>query len=121
MKTNLSTISMQNMLKIIYTIMAISFAGTAFAGSANNQLAEPHLARILKDMGILYAPDFAINAGGVILLAGEAPDGKFNKRIVNKKLKEIGPTLTKIFRAHEDENKTTLEIANQLAEERLNA
>jgi leucine dehydrogenase len=40
-------------------------------GAANNQLAEPHVADQLADRGILYAPDYAVNAGGIISVAAE--------------------------------------------------
>jgi leucine dehydrogenase len=44
----------------------------AVAGAANNQLATPELGRILHARGIFYAPDFAINAGGLVNVASEA-------------------------------------------------
>ena len=91
----------------------------AVAGSANNQLDESRHAVDLKEKGILYAPDYAINAGGVILLAGETPDG-FSQKLVDEKLSHIAPTLTKIFEQSKAENEPTDVIANRLAEERLN-
>jgi leucine dehydrogenase len=91
----------------------------AIAGSANNQLAEDELAETLRQMGIIYAPDFAINAGGVILLAGETPGG-FDMEMVESRLHAIAPTLTHIFQASEKEAKSTVQIANELAEQRLN-
>ncbi|HLB30411.1 MAG TPA: Glu/Leu/Phe/Val dehydrogenase dimerization domain-containing protein [Gammaproteobacteria bacterium] len=90
----------------------------AIAGSANNQLAEDGLADVLVQRGILYAPDFAINAGGVILLAGETPAG-FDQALVDSRLEGIGPTLDRIFQAAERENKSTVRIANALAEARF--
>ena len=91
----------------------------AVAGSANNQLAEERHAELLLEKGILYAPDYAINAGGVILLSGETPEG-FDQNIVDEKLDGIGPTLTKIFERSVSENVPTTVVADKLAEERLN-
>ena len=91
----------------------------AVAGSANNQLEDPRHAVALKEKGILYAPDYAINAGGVILLAGETPEG-FNQKLVDEKLGNIGPTLTKIFEQSKSSDEPTTVIADRLAEERLN-
>ena len=92
----------------------------AVAGSANNQLAEGYHAEMLREKGILYAPDYAINAGGVILLAGETPEG-FDQKLVNKKVANIGPTLMKIFEQSGNAGIPTTDIADKLAEERLNA
>lgn len=101
------------------TIERLSRAGIkAVAGSANNQLAEDGLADVLRERGILYAPDFAINAGGVILLAGETPAG-FDRELVDKRLDGIGPTLMRIFEASEKEHKSTVRIANEMAEARF--
>ena len=64
------------------------------AGSANNQLAEPRHGAALRDRGILYAPDYAINAGGVIDVASEhcSPEG-YDGRWVRSRLDGIGATL----------------------------
>ena len=50
------------------------------AGSANNQLANPKHDKMVKDMGILYAPDYVINAGGVIHVCSEAANMSWKKR-----------------------------------------
>jgi leucine dehydrogenase len=86
------------------------------AGGANNQLATPEDARRLADRGILYAPDYVINAGGVISLA--FPAGSDEARITSK-LEAIGETLTAIFRRADAEGKTTAEVADRMAEERF--
>jgi leucine dehydrogenase len=52
----------------------------AVAGAANNQLATPEMGRVLHARGIFYAPDFAINAGGLINVASEAKGaGKYDE------------------------------------------
>ncbi|HSM43063.1 MAG TPA: amino acid dehydrogenase [Afifellaceae bacterium] len=89
------------------------------AGAANNQLAEPEDAVRLTDRGILYAPDYAINAGGVIAVALGKP-GSPSREIVAK-VEAIGATLATIFARAELENLPTAAIADRLAEERLAA
>ena len=86
------------------------------AGAANNQLASPDDAERLRDRGILYAPDYAINAGGVISIAlGETGE----RAVVDAKIAAIGDTLEAIFRRAEHEGRTTAEIADRMAEERI--
>ena len=87
------------------------------AGAANNQLASAADADRLHRRGILYAPDFAINAGGVIAIALGRP-GVSERRVVDK-AEAIGITLRAIFARARAENRATAHIADQLAEERL--
>lgn len=88
------------------------------AGAANNQLAnaEKH-AQILHEREILYAPDYAINAGGVInvVLTGQPKDD------VMRRVGDIGKTLAEIFRRSKTENRNTSDIADTIVYERLNA
>src|SRR5690606_33962879 len=59
------------------------------AGSANNQLAEHGDAHLLRKKGVLYAPDYVINAGGLINVAAElAPDG-YNREQAMAKVAQI--------------------------------
>jgi leucine dehydrogenase len=85
------------------------------AGAANNQLASPDMAAILKQRGILYAPDYAINAGGVINVV---EIGASHEDLI-KQLREIGVTLTQIFKRADAEDKTTAEVADLIALERI--
>lgn len=89
------------------------------AGSANNQLATPKDGARLAARGILYAPDYVINAGGVISIAlgRSAADAA----AVRKHALGIGKTLAEIFRRAEESGRPTAEIADQIAEERLSA
>ncbi|MDH3196166.1 MAG: amino acid dehydrogenase, partial [Hyphomicrobiales bacterium] len=87
------------------------------AGAANNQLASAADAGRLHRRGILYAPDFAINAGGVIAVALGLP-GVCERRITDK-VEAIGATLSAIFARTGAENRTTAQIADRLVEERL--
>ena len=52
---------------------------TVVAGAANNQLAHPGVEKLLADRGILYAPDYVVNAGGVIQVADEIEGFNFER------------------------------------------
>jgi leucine dehydrogenase len=86
------------------------------AGSANDQLAAPRLAEALARRGILYAPDFVINAGGV-LAAAFGGDG----RLLSRKLESIGVLLEAIFDRAERERISTQLAAERTARERMSA
>jgi leucine dehydrogenase len=88
------------------------------AGSANNQLAEPEDAVRLKEAGILYAPDFVINAGGVLYAWG-TESLHWDRETVETRLAGIGETLAAIYRHSESEGITTEEAAERLAVARL--
>lgn len=87
------------------------------AGCANNQLAEPRHGFDLKERGILYAPDYAINAGGIINIFFEQDPEGYSSDKANKKVEEIYDTLLEIFERSEKEDKPTHEIADVLAQE----
>lgn len=86
------------------------------AGSANNQLAGPGHGQALAARGILYAPDYVINAGGVIVIA-LAEDHDNAMRRTGK----IYDTLTEIFGRADDESLPTNRVAERLALERIAA
>jgi leucine dehydrogenase len=89
------------------------------AGSANNQLEEPRHGRMLKDRGILYAPDFVINGGGVVNVADEFhPDGYHHDRAYER-IARIGAQVAEVIAIAERENLTTQEAADRLALARL--
>lgn len=87
------------------------------AGSANNILAEDRHAKELEARGILYAPDYVVNAGGLINVANEL-DG-YNQDRALKQARGIYDITTQIFAIARDENITTLSAANTLAERRI--
>lgn len=89
------------------------------AGSANNQLATAEDGRRLKDRGILYAPDYAINAGGVIAIALGQSASSVSE--VTEKVTGIGETLTGIFRLSKEDGRPESEIADAMAMARLKA
>ncbi len=88
------------------------------AGCANNVLEnEDAEGQILVDKGILYAPDYVINAGGLINVASEL-EGYNEKRALDKATR-IYDTILDIYDYAEENNVTTLSAANSLAEERI--
>jgi leucine dehydrogenase len=88
------------------------------AGSANNQLAEPADADRLAERGILYAPDFVINAGGVFYNGGIEALG-WDEAEVERALEGIGDTLREIYERSEADGISTGRAAAALAERRL--
>jgi leucine dehydrogenase len=88
------------------------------AGSANNQLAQPEAADVLSARGILYAPDYVINAGGAIGVAGTEQLG-WSQDQVSAALERIGETLRDVYRRSEDQGISTAAAAEAIAEERL--
>lgn len=88
------------------------------AGAANNVLSDyDKHGKILLDRGVLYAPDYAINAGGVINVYGEF-EGYNEKRSYNR-VNHIYDILQQIFQLSQDENIPTMDAADTLAEERI--
>ena len=88
-------------------------------GSANNQLADESLAAALAGRGILYAPDFIANAGGLIHIYMEIK-GYSEERALELALR-IEQTLGRILDAADDRGTTPLDAARELARERLEA
>jgi leucine dehydrogenase len=85
------------------------------AGAANNQLSEPELVvRRMQARGILYAPDYVLNAGGIISTAceleGAGPD------LIRQKVAGIAGTLSKVYARAELSAISTADAADQLAE-----
>jgi leucine dehydrogenase len=90
------------------------------AGAANNQLAESRDAEMLAEAGILYAPDFVINAGGVLHLAGYETL-RWTEEQMAARLAGIGDTLREVFDAANREGITTDAAAERLARSRIEA
>ncbi len=87
------------------------------AGAANNQLAHTYHGQRLHDQGILYAPDYVINAGGVIFAASKyfsTPSA-----VTHEQIDGIQPVLLAIFERSRLENRPTSEIADTMAQEKL--
>jgi leucine dehydrogenase len=87
------------------------------AGAANNQLQSPHHGRLLAERNVLYAPDYVINAGGIIDVYYERVGHDMAQVLAH--VDGIGNTLDEIFSRARDEGRTTAELADQVAEERF--
>jgi len=86
-------------------------------GAANNQLAEDRIADLLAARGILWAPDFVVNAGGLINLAQELKD--YDVASAGARVRGIGDTLREIFDDADAARATPLTAAMELARRRL--
>ena len=87
------------------------------AGAANNQLATPEDGEALRGAGILYAPDYVINAGGIISVAREYYGG--TEAQVIEDIQGIPARLTEIFERARREGRAPNEVADRMARERL--
>ena len=85
------------------------------AGAANNQFAKAVQGEQLRQRGILYAPDFVINAGGIIDIYHQRIDGSSASSAVH--VAQIADTLQRIFRRADSVGKNTTLVAEELAEE----
>lgn len=90
------------------------------AGAANNQLAREDDGQRLRDAGILYAPDYVINAGGIINVAHEYRGGS-SEEAVRAAIEKIPGRLNLIFERARRESLPTSVVADQMARERLHA
>ena len=87
------------------------------AGAANNQLATPEMGIACREKGILYAPDFVINAGGIIKVCYEymnTPEDGLDAHV-----RRIGETLAEVFTRADAENLPTSVVADRVAEARF--
>ncbi|MEL7480059.1 MAG: Glu/Leu/Phe/Val dehydrogenase [Pseudomonadota bacterium] len=88
------------------------------AGGANNQLVTPHLGRAVQKAGILYAPDYVINGGGIINVAAEI-SGNYSEDWVEDKLSALMTSLGQILDRSLSETRPTNEIADEIARARI--
>jgi len=86
-------------------------------GGANNQLAHAGLEKVLADRGVLYAPDYLVNAGGVIQVADERSG--FNFERASARAEKIYLTAKKIFALADEEGVPPAVAADRLAERRM--
>lgn len=89
----------------------------AIAGSANNQLLTEEHGRQLTEKGILYAPDYIINSGGLIQVADELYG--VNKERVLAKTKHIYDAILEVYQQARLDSITTMEAANRMCEQRM--
>jgi leucine dehydrogenase len=93
----------------------------AVAGCANNQLLDPNHAAALRARGILYAPDYVLNAGGIINVSVELMPGGYDENVAMEHIKKIYDNLKRVFAISREEDVPTNEAAKRLAEQRLSA
>ena len=93
------------------------------AGGANNQLASAEAGRALYEKGMIYAPDYVINGGGIINVAAEIraldQDGAYDAAWVEAKLSRLMQTLDQVLQRSKDEGRPTNEIAGEIARARI--
>jgi leucine dehydrogenase len=86
-------------------------------GGANNQLLEPRHAKAVEESGILYGPDYLVNAGGIINVYAEIEDWPAERSL--RKAGEIYNTLIRILELAEAEGITSAEASDKVAEQRM--
>jgi leucine dehydrogenase len=91
----------------------------AIAGAANNQLASDDVARELHERGILWAPDFVANAGGIINISVELEPEGYSAERAPARVLAIGDTIATVYDIAESSGTTPLAAAQGLARRRL--
>jgi leucine dehydrogenase len=89
------------------------------AGAANNQLADESVADLLDAHGVLWAPDFVANAGGIINISVELENSGYDPTRARRRVLEVGDTLREIYDAAGAGRLTPLTAAMELARRRL--
>lgn len=93
----------------------------AVCGAANNQLATDADGERLAGRGILYAPDYVANAGGVINIAAEQAPGGYDRAAAYARVEGIAATMRRVFARADAEGITPAAAADAIAEDRLAA
>ena len=88
------------------------------AGGANNQLATPDMGDRLREKGVLYAPDYVINGGGIINVAAEI-SGAYDPAWVEAKLQRLILTLGEVLDRAKSEGRAANRIADEMARQRI--
>jgi leucine dehydrogenase len=91
------------------------------AGGANNQLLDNRMHRLIEEKGILYCPDFVINAGGVINVGAEYVPGGWKESWVAEKVERIYETTKRVLAESKARSKFSELVALELAKERIDA
>lgn len=90
------------------------------AGGANNQLSDREIGKLLYKRRILYAPDYVVNAGGLISVVDEYENKRYNESRIVKKVKIIASTLQEIFTESKKGNFAPNEVSDAMAENIFN-
>lgn len=86
------------------------------AGAANNLLLKPEHGKMLDDRGILYAPDYVINAGGIVNVSVEFHDGGYDEAVALRKIERIPQALKELWTIAKEENIPPSDAADSLAQ-----
>ncbi len=100
-------------------LLSVEMQARVVCGSANNQLAGPHLADVLASRGVLYAPDFIVNSGGLINVSLELT--AYDRDLALTRADGIETVLGSILARAESAEITPLDAAVELATERIAA
>ena len=88
----------------------------AIAGAANNLLLKPEHGKALADRGILYAPDYVINAGGIVNVSVEFHDGGYQEDVALSKIERIPQALKELWTIAKEEDIPPSDAADRLAQ-----
>ncbi len=91
------------------------------AGCANNILLEPRHGDVLRSKNILYAPDYVVNAAGIINVSVERHPGGYDEEIAMEKINRIDDNLTEVFKLADEQEIATNIAAKRLALKRIEA
>jgi leucine dehydrogenase len=91
----------------------------AIAGAANNQLLEPRHGEMLQKRGILYAPDYVVNAGGIVNIGVEFIPGGYDEKVAYERIGNIPAALREVFDVAEQEGVATSVAAQRIADRRI--
>ena len=89
------------------------------AGGANNQLANDNCGKLLAERGILFGPDYVVNAGGIICVAGQIFGWSDSE--IERRTRAIAETIAEVFRRADAANEPTNVVADRMARERIAA
>lgn len=129
---NAQSVSVEDILKVKCDILAPCALGgvvnastiptmncKAIVGCANNQLLTEMDAKLLKDRDILYAPDFVVNAGGLINVSFEIDEKGYQAKSAKKKIDGIYDNLLQIYAVAEENDCSTVAAVRSMIEYRL--
>ncbi len=102
---------------VINDASIVTLNAPIIAGGANNQLATPQHGEMLRKRGVLYAPDFVINAGGIIEICRQYQNTSMQE--CYRQIEKISDTLMQIFQQSDDQKIDTSAVAEQVAERRF--
>jgi leucine dehydrogenase len=92
---------------------------TMIAGAANNQLKDERHGAVLHEMGILYAPDYIVNAGGIINAGQDIFADGYHRESVMEQVRHLYHATLEVFERSEQENRPPSDVADDLARERI--